>query len=272
LQINFEGLKVAPKRFGIGIRYCGHKRGLGPDLLNNIYKHAKSSDFDFYDLFGGGGSMSLLARSMGHETHYNDYDSCLFELFNECINGKHFEPHFIGHDEYKSITSTHSKEAIFYGCIFGFNQYETGGYFCRKECEPFFKEEFDKYLKGEKHHPRLSRILAQYKHFNNIGLNRKKYGFDKIITTNQDYKKVEVSDKGLIYCDIPYVDINPYEVKLDHNEFYEWALSVDKAVYVSEYTMPDDFKLIWQEERDRIHNINGKIPRKEKLFWNHVKF
>lgn len=85
-----------------------------------------------------------------------------------------------------------------------------------------------------------------------------------------DYQDVVIEPNSTVYCDIPYKGTGAYSTKykFDYERFYEWALSRDYPVYVSEYQMPEGFSMI--AERYKTVNItsggnisNGAV---EKIF------
>lgn len=67
---------------------------------------------------------------------------------------------------------------------------------------------------------------------------------------HSDYRNLSFVD-SLIYCDPPYKGTSGYKTgDFNHDEFYEWCRDQAKnnIVFVSEYTAPDDFELVWQGE------------------------
>lgn len=84
------------------------------------------------------------------------------------------------------------------------------------------------------------------------------------------YNKLDITDNGIIYCDPPYKDLNYYNIDFNHLQFWDWVREKSKTnkIFVSEYTAPDDFKMIWQKFNIRSSlskNISIKINT-EKLF------
>jgi hypothetical protein len=70
-----------------------------------------------------------------------------------------------------------------------------------------------------------------------------------------------------VYCDIPYFGTTGYGMEFDHKDFYEWALSRDFPVFVSEYWMPDDFVCIaMKEKRVTYASDRNDILKVEKIF------
>lgn len=72
----------------------------------------------------------------------------------------------------------------------------------------------------------------------------------------------------------PYKNTTKYKVvDFPYDEFYEWCreMSKDNIVLISEYSMPNDFKCIWQKQISTSLNFNrgedsDKNCRIEKLF------
>ena len=86
-----------------------------------------------------------------------------------------------------------------------------------------------------------------------------------------DYTEYSDYKNCLFYFDPPYRDTKKYSKQnIDYDDFYDFLrmLSQNNIVLVSEYNMPDDFKCIWQKER----NVQQKSDRTsaekavEKLF------
>lgn len=85
------------------------------------------------------------------------------------------------------------------------------------------------------------------------------------------YSDIKIPIESIIYCDPPYAGTAKYKGvdDFDHNNFWQWCR--DKAseghkVFVSEYSAPDDFVCVWQQELN-VTVARGK-PKKatEKLF------
>lgn len=86
-----------------------------------------------------------------------------------------------------------------------------------------------------------------------------------------DYHQYSDYKNCLFYFDPPYKGTKKYSKQnIDYDDFYDFLrmLSKNNIVLISEYNMPDDFKCIWQKER----NVQQKSDRTsaekavEKLF------
>ena len=70
---------------------------------------------------------------------------------------------------------------------------------------------------------------------------------------NKDYRDFNYPNNSIIYCDIPYKNTKSYSFSKDFNyeEFYDWVRNMNNKghnIFISEYSMPNDFKIIWEQE------------------------
>jgi len=78
----------------LGIPYMGSKRKLAGDILHFITSR-HSGITDFYDLFGGGGSVSFTAiRDYRFNVHYNELNKHIYSLVKYLKENKILEPKF----------------------------------------------------------------------------------------------------------------------------------------------------------------------------------
>lgn len=85
------------------------------------------------------------------------------------------------------------------------------------------------------------------------------------------YDELVIPDNSIIYCDPPYANTTKYKTgDFDHDKFWEWCRNMTKkghTVYISEYTAPDDFKVVWEKEVNNTLDKNtGSKKGTEKLF------
>lgn len=85
-----------------------------------------------------------------------------------------------------------------------------------------------------------------------------------------DYQSVPIPKGAVVYCDPPYKGTNGYGKSkgnsFDHDRFYEWCLSRDYPVFVSEYQMPEGFTEIASAVRADSMSATATVKRIEKLF------
>lgn len=90
---------------------------------------------------------------------------------------------------------------------------------------------------------------------------------------NVDYKKLEIPDCSIIYCDPPYANTTKYKNSgFKHEELWKWCRikrGEGHTVFVSEYNAPDDFTCVWQKELQVTvskNSSNSYTKNVEKLF------
>jgi DNA adenine methylase len=95
--------------------------------------------------------------------------------------------------------------------------------------------------------------------------------FKDIKFVHSDYYDLEIPEKSIIYCDIPYIGTKQYSVSksFDHDKFWNWCRIKKEqghVVFFSEYQAPSDFDCFWQKQiTNSMHQKNTKITT-EKLF------
>lgn len=86
-----------------------------------------------------------------------------------------------------------------------------------------------------------------------------------------DYKGWLGTENAVFYLDPPYRNTKSYSGKgIDYDEFYSFCrkLAEKNIVFISEYSMPDDFHLVWEKERKVLQQSDRKTAQTatEKLF------
>ena len=90
--------------------------------------------------------------------------------------------------------------------------------------------------------------------------------------TTKSYEEVEIPENAVVYCDPPYKNTATYaEWGFNHDKFWDYIRKLSKTnkVFVSEYTAPDDFKVIYefsQKSTLQWGNQSHNNQPKERLF------
>ena len=89
----------------------------------------------------------------------------------------------------------------------------------------------------------------------------------------EDYRDIKIPKGSLIYCDIPYLQTNCGKYQgFNHEQFYEWARKQDN-IFISEYSMPDDFiPYAWVEKQVLSSANTNALKTKEMIFTNKRTF
>lgn len=101
----------------LGIPYMGSKRKLASNILEKITQRHNGIT-DFYDLFGGGGSVSFTAiRDYRFNVHYNELNKHIYSLVQYLKNNKELEPKFyewVTREEFHKQINKTNDEADWY--------------------------------------------------------------------------------------------------------------------------------------------------------------
>lgn len=86
-----------------------------------------------------------------------------------------------------------------------------------------------------------------------------------------DYRKVPIptNESCVIYCDPPYRGTAEYLNKFNFNEFDDWCREHKDNVFISEYNMPKDFRMISAIGKRSLLAANGSRKIKTEGFWVH---
>lgn len=273
-----------------GIPYMGSKNRIAEWIIDNLppAKH-------FYDLFGGGGAISHCALLSGKYkyVHYNELNPLIAKAFKMTVNGEFKnENRWISREDFKRLKDTDPYVSL----CFSFGNNSDKGYCYSREIEPLKKAvhyaicfndfsllkelniHIDENLKGRleickaiKEFLNLNRMeLESLERLQSLERLERLQNLD-ILTdakvTNLDYREVEIEKDSIIYCDIPYKNCAKYvNNDFNHDEFYDWARKQNN-IYISEYNMPDDFKVVSEKNIKSILSAtsNDKTVT-EKLF------
>lgn len=303
-----------------GIPYMGSKSKIARSLAMNF----PSADH-FYDLFGGGFSMThymvLNCSQKYKHFHYNEIEHSTVQLVRDAIAGKYsynnFKPPWVSRDDFiNNIKDPYIKICWSFG-----NDQKT--YMFGPSIQPYKKsmhmavvfDEFDDlaykvfrfknwpkkvntvykkriYLGQLIEHYRKTKLptclhkfipikqlqqLQQLKQLQQLERLQQLQQLERLERLQQlnfsslDYREVDIHPNSVVYCDIPYLGTKGYLRKFNHKEFYDWAMSRDFPVYVSEYSIPDKrFKLVYTVDKLSLfdNSMDKKNVMQEKLYWN----
>ena len=284
-----------------GMPYKGSKNSIAQHIIDMLPPAEH-----FYDLFGGGGAITHCAVLSGKYkyVHYNELDPLVFKGFKMAVNGEfENENRWISREDFFKLKDTDPYVAI---CFSFGNDLKTYCYSPTKECFKkavhdflFFNDkteieqfvpiddcvfssddlhikrlEFQRFLKpyinkiknycnGDSDNP--ANILESLERLERLYAIK---GLKDISCTNQSYDEVDIKPNSVVYCDPPYADTGTYLLEFKHLKFYEWA-RLQKNIYVSEYSMPNDFHEVgFVNKRSLMHAAGKAGTKKEKLFTN----
>lgn len=301
---------INPNLFGIdnslqvpSIPYMGNKRKLATRIINTI-TGLLGQDFEhFYDLFGGGGSMSVAALNLwGVDVHYNELNTAISNLMKHIQDGGEIPYKWVTREEFfeclegdtwwdglvQSVWSFGNKQSSY---IYG-KDIEDIKHLGHRICVDKDSESVEKLEKQIGHKLQLDlskgihevriQLKNQCEELNlieniqrNVHLERLQalQALQALQITNKSYEEVKIQKNSVIYCDPPYKGTEEYkEGGFDHERFYKWCIENPNPVFISEYKMPNDFKLVASfEHKSTLSATNNDKKVIENLYWNGKK-
>ncbi len=93
---------------------------------------------------------------------------------------------------------------------------------------------------------------------------------DQLEISQKDYREVEIPEGAIVFCDPPYANTAPYKgiPPFDYDTFRDWCKTQTTPVFISEYSMPEDFHLIAEWHRSCSMNADGNKDSIERLYAN----
>lgn len=228
--------------------YMGSKARLSKELAPIIQSFIVEDTQAYVEPFVGGGNMIDKIRCekrLGYDLEPYVV-ACLSALRDGWI-----PPKVITEAEYKDIQRNKSNYPDYLVGYAGYQLSFAGKFFGGYRRDKVGKQDYCKnaYNRSLKQAPLLKGIEFEVK----------------------DYIDLYNLKNCVIYCDPPYKGSTSYSTKkFNHEAFYEWCIKMaeNNIVLVSEYDMPDDFKLIWSKDVKVGFDSNRTegSDRVEKLF------
>lgn len=269
-----------------GMPYQGSKSRIAEEIIEML-----PAGGVFYDLFAGGCAMThaAIVSEKWDKVICNDINGMPFDFVKVIRGDTEYLHKWISREDFKTATGLQR-------LIWSFNN-DQRTYLFSKEAEPI------KHLFWEIIHswkiPRLNLHKVIQRHENALkdffvdaklcadgtlinlkrlqnlerlerlkSLERLQSLESKIKPSALDYRSVDLSRPGVVYCDIPYYGMKNYQNNFNHADFWAWAEDVSKTrpVFVSEKTAPDNWQPIWQKKIKNLMDDKKQQDRIEKLF------
>ena len=265
-------------------------------ILNELCRIFPTAD-NFYDLFGGGFSVShfmLLHRNNDYKTFtYNEIQAGIGNLIEDAISGKYsyqnFKPEFITRERFRELRD---KDAYVKMCwSFGCNGKDY-----------LFNPEIER-IKHEIHNAvvfnrfsDLAKLHLGIDNFTETDIKKRRLLTNKLLANRCDlgqlerlerlqqleqlqrleiiqgsYDNVKIKNNSVIYCDPPYQNTSRYlSGVFNHNQFFDWACDQKEPVFISEYNIDHNgLKPVWSKEKKvTLCASDNRIKKIENLYAN----
>lgn len=271
----------------VGLPYVGSKKKISKKIAQIIVQNF-GTDKPFYDLFGGGGSVSLEMKLNGfNEAHYNELDEMTVAAFQTVLY-EDFDVRdlIVTREEFFEIKN---KERDGIGelklLVNSFGNDRTSYIYAKRFADE--KTELALKIVSEEENWRRYKQTSTYKEYSiserediqqieqisRIQQIERIQQVDRHVdVTNKDYKEFGWLNGTIIYLDPPYENTtDKYKTgKFDNAEFYNWAyeMSENNIVIISSYEVFDErFEPVFEFETARSTlNAKGFGHKTEKLF------
>lgn len=272
--------------------YKGSKNAIAEFIVGNLPRA-----HTFCDLFFGGGAIThraLLSRKY-EKFIVNDIDGRLPKFFLDCAHGKYTTEN---HREWvmREMFEAHKNDDAYIALIWSFGN-NGKDYLYGRDIEDmkhaYHKAVYENDLDGLAKYGiklTLSRKPKVYDRYLDYQRQIKQQKPDvrtelenieryqiierleslyRLQSLQSDYQSVPIPEGALIYCDPPYAETNCGKYDgFDSERFYEWADRQDN-IFISEYTMPDNFIPIAEIEKPILSTANGTTQKAvERLYTN----
>ncbi len=265
-----------------GIPYMGSKGSL-------IYKIAPlfpSAD-NFYDLFGGGFSVSHFMiwnhANKYKRFFYNEIKSDVVQLVRDAIAGKYnynvFKPKWVSRADFFANKDHCAYTRLIWS--FGNNQKhylfsEDNERYKRSLHQAVVFNDFDSFARESlriNYFPehlsiRGRRLLCRTIFIKRIGELQQLEQLEQLEFSSKSYDDVTILPNSVIYCDPPYKMTADYQNSFDHLKFWDWVMKQDSPVFVSEYQAPTEVKTIMALRRKSKLAVGVRPDTIEKIFGN----
>ena len=277
--------KKIRKGKAVGLPYVGSKKKISKKIVE-IIKQNFGTDNTVYDVFGGGGAITIECLINNMDVVYNDFDSDIVSILKSVSKNKesYIKSLIVSREKFLQIREkkcrSSSEEFILLLNSFGNNRRsyiydkKTADYRFKMAKEIVNKEkDFEAYKRTETYKSFKNPVrLQQLERLNQVLLLKKHMSGRNVVTKNLDYKCFSNVKNSVIYLDPPYenTEQESYRKTIDYYEFYNWCVYMSKnnIVLLSSYKVSDTrFKPVYEFETAKSTlQKNNKGSDSEKLW------
>ncbi len=280
----------------IGLPYQGSKKKISKKIVE-IIKQNFGTDKPIYDIFGGGGAITVECILNGLEVYYNDLDKDITNVFERVIsqNREWIKTLIISRDEFFEIKNKENKttDDFLKLLVNSFGNSKVAYLYSKETSDLKYNlakeiienhDVFNGYKQTETYKKVTSglewnwfnakleknKTLGQLKHLQQVDRLQK---LNKIKATNKSYHDFSEVSGAILYLDPPYegTSQDSYINSFNSQEFYDWAFEMAKTniVIISSYSISDErFEVVYSFDKARGTFQGGQSnkAKNEKLF------
>ena len=280
----------------IGLPYQGSKKKISKKIVE-IIKQNFGTDKPIYDIFGGGGAITVECILNGLEVYYNGLDKDITNVFERVIsqNREWIKTLIISRDEFFEIKNKENKttDDFLKLLVNSFGNSKVAYLYSKETSDLKYNlakeiienhDVFNGYKQTETYKKVTSglewnwfnakleknKTLGQLKHLQQVDRLQK---LNKIKATNKSYHDFSEVSGAILYLDPPYegTSQDSYINSFNSQEFYDWAFEMAKTniVIISSYSISDErFEVVYSFDKARGTFQGGQSnkAKNEKLF------
>ena len=275
----------------IGLPYIGSKKKIAKKLIE-IIKQNFGTDKTIYDLFGGGGAITLECKVQGLDVVYNDIDPIPGQMIQKILSEdrEYLKTVICSREEFFQIRDKEDKTIDDHLKLL-INSFANNnkGYLYSKDRSDFkYKlakeiienhdcfggyKQTDTFKKEVYENKKITQLqqLQQLEQLQRLVQLKNTKIIPKLDIHNKDYKEFSDIKGSIIYLDPPYKNTSKVynHNNLNHEEFFDWCKDMGKEniVLISGYEIPKDFECIFEFTKARSTLQCGTHNKKyEKLY------
>ena len=285
----------------IGLPYQGSKKKISKKIVE-IIKQNFGTDKPIYDIFGGGGAITVECLINGLEVHYNDLDETVTSMFQKVVSEDrdYLKTLIVSRDEFFRIREKENKtvDDNLKLLVNSFGNNKRNYLYSEELSDSKYNlaveiiekyDAFDGYRKTEAYlgaedifknkacqksqQDRMDR-LQQLQSLQQLERVQQLQQLQRVEATNLDYTEFSGVENAILYLDPPYekAHLRGYSINnFDSKAFYDWAYEMSKKniVLISSYEISDSrFKCVYEFKTVKSTFAPNKKSgdRTEKLF------
>ncbi len=226
------------------MKYMGSKSRIAKHILPIILKNRKPEQFYVEPFFGGGNSMQhVTGNRLAGEANF-----FISAMWNKLIGG--WTPEVINNKQYNNIKNTDACVGDYMvgwvatACSYSGKWF--GGFAGKVETKGGLRDyQAEAFANVKKQLPKLKGV-------NVVGCS---------------YEKLIIPENSVIYSDPPYAGTTQYKDVFNSDDHWQWCRDKRKQghmVFISEYSAPEDFICVWEQEVKSSLSANGKSGSSKK--------
>uniref|UniRef100_UPI003F690BB3 DNA adenine methylase n=1 Tax=Streptococcus pluranimalium TaxID=82348 RepID=UPI003F690BB3 len=267
----------------IGLPYQGSKKKICKKIIE-IIKQNFGTDKVIYDIFGGGGAITVECLLNGLDVRYNDFDKDVTDMFRRVISNDRewLKTLLVSRDEFFVIKNKSEKTVddnikLLINSFGNNKKYYLYGKEHADSKHDLAKEIVEKHdvfsgYKQTQTWKKQYRELERLQQLEQLEQLQRLEQLERLEATNLDYKAFSDIEGAIFYLDPPYE--NTYQNykgdTFDSQSFYDWVYQMSKrnTVLISSYEISDPrFEVAYEFKTARSTFQSGNAGKRyEKLF------